>query len=194
MDDVLPLINGKCQFTTLDGVQHFINDKWDMLIAFPPCTHLAASGAAWFSKKRADGRQKSAIEFFCRFLTADCEKIVIENPVGIISGEYIKTYFPDLAEKYNLPIAPTQIIQPWMFGDNFQKSTCLWIKGAPALVPDITSKPPIEFIEWIDKKTGKAKRQSKWYTDAWKLPPEERSKTRSKTFPGVAAAMADQWG
>ena len=194
MGDVMPLINGKCQFTTMDGVQHFIKDRWDMIVAFPPCTHLAASGAAWFSKKRADGRQKSAIEFFCRFLTADCEKVVIENPVGIISGDYIKTYFPALAEKYNLPISPTQIIQPWMFGDPFQKSTCLWIKGVPHLVPGTTVKPKIEFVEWVDKKTGKTKRQTKWFADAWYLPPEERAKTRSKTFPGVAAAMAQQWG
>ena len=100
MRDVLPLLNGRCLFTTTDGVQHEVTDRWDMIIAFPPCTHLAVSGAKHFEKKRADGRQREAVEFFCQFLIADCDRIVIENPVGIISGEYVKTYYPDLAEKY----------------------------------------------------------------------------------------------
>ena len=87
MQDVLPLLNGRCKFVTMDGVFHTIDGKWDMVIAFPPCTHLAVSGAAWFEKKRADGRQREGIEFFCRFLAIDCERVAIENPVGIISGE-----------------------------------------------------------------------------------------------------------
>ena len=192
--DVLPLLNGNCVFRTMDGVRHRIDGKWDLIIAFPPCTHLAVSGAAWFEKKRADGRQKDGIEFFAKFLNADCDRIAIENPVGIISGDYIPKWFPELAVKYGFPIKPTQKIHPWMFGDNFSKTTCLWIKGLPALTPLITEQPELEWFEWIDSKTGKKKRQPKWFADAWKLSPEERSKVRSRTFPGIANAMAEQWG
>ena len=192
--DVLPLLNGNCVFRTMDGVKRRIDEKWDLIIAFPPCTHLAVSGAAWFEKKRADGRQKDGIEFFAKFLNADCDRITIENPVGIISGDYIPKWFPELAVKYGLPIKPTQKIHPWMFGDNFSKTTCLWIKGLPALTPLITEQPELEWFEWIDSKTRKKKRQPKWFADAWKLSPEERSKVRSKTFPGIAKAMAEQWG
>ena len=192
--DVLPLLNGNCDFYTMDDEMHIIDGKWDLIIAFPPCTHLAVSGAAWFEKKRADGRQKDGIEFFAKFLNADCDRIVIENPVGIISGDYIPKWFPELATKYGFPIKPTQKIHPWMFGDNFSKTTCLWIKGLPTLTPLITEQPELEWFEWIDSKTGKKKRQPKWFADAWKLSPEERSKVRSKTFPGIAKAMAEQWG
>ena len=192
--DVLPLLNGNCVFRTMDGVKHRIDGKWDLIIAFPPCTHLAVSGAAWFEKKRADGRQKDGIEFFAKFLNADCDRIAIENPVGIISGDYIPKWFPELAVKYGFPIKPTQKIHPWMFGDNFSKTTCLWIKGLPTLTPLITEQPELEWFEWVDSKTGKKKRQPKWFADAWKLSPEERSKVRSRTFPGIAKAMAEQWG
>ena len=194
MQDVLPLLNGDCDFQTVDGTKHSVSGKWDMIIAFPPCTHLAVSGAAHFEKKRADGRQRWGIEFFCNFLSVDCEKVVIENPVGIISGDYIPKHFPDLAEKYGLPRKPTQIIHPWMFGDNFSKSTCLWIKGVKPLTPMVTEQPELDWFEWTDGKTGKKKRQPKWFADAWKLPPEERAKVRSKTFLGIAKAMAEQWG
>lgn len=163
-----------------------------MIIAFPPCTHLAVSGAPHFEKKRADGRQRSGIEFFCLFLNADCDKIAIENPIGIISGDYVKQWFPDLAEKYGLPRKPSQIIQPWFWGDNEPKSTCLWLKGLPCLIPDVTEEPEMEYIEWIDKKTGKKKRQAKWYMNALKAG-ADRAKIRSKTFHGVAVAMAEQW-
>jgi hypothetical protein len=194
MQDVLPLLNGDCAFETTDGISHKIVGKWDMIIAFPPCTHLAVSGAAWFEQKREDGRQREGIEFFCKFLEADCDRIVIENPIGIMSGKYITEHFPELAEKYNLPIEPTQIIHPWMFGDNYSKSTCLWLKGLTPLTPSVTEQPELEWFEWIDGKTGKKKRQPKWFADAWRLPPEERAKVRSKTFPGIAKAMAQQWG
>ena len=147
-----------------------------------------------FEKKRKDGRQREGIELFCKFLECSCDKVAIENPVGIISGDYIQKWFPDIAEKYGLPLKPTQIIQPWNFGDNFKKTTCLWLKGLPPLIPEIIEEPEMEMIEWVDKKTGKKKRQAKWYVDALKLPPNERAKVRSKTFPGIAKAMADTWG
>lgn len=143
---------------------------------------------------RKDGRQRAAIEFFEKFIDADCSKIVIENPIGIISGDYITKWFPDLAVKYGLPLKPTQIIHPWMFGDNYSKSTCLWIKGLSPLIPLITKQPDLEWFECVDKKTGKKKRQPKWFADAWYLTPDERAKVRSKTFPGIAKAMAEQWG
>ena len=191
-DDVLPLLNGNCDFQTVNGDMHHLIGKWDMIIAFPPCTHLAVSGARHFEKKRADGRQRDGIEFFCQFLNADCEKIAIENPIGIISGDYVKKWFPDLSEKYGLPNKPTQIIQPWWFGDSVGKSTCLWLKGLQPLVGHITKKPPTEYKEWIGK-DGKKKRQEMWYFNALKSG-TDRAKIRSKTFQGVARAMAEQWG
>ena len=127
--DVLPLLNGNCRFQTMDGEWHEIDGKWDMIIAHPPCTHLAVSGARHFEKKRADGRQEKAIEFFCQFLNADCDRIAVENPVGIISGDYIPKHFPIAASNYDLPKKPTQIIQPYFFGDHARKTTCLWMKN-----------------------------------------------------------------
>ena len=176
--DVLPLLNGFCKFKTVDGNYHEINSKWDMIIAFPPCTDLCVSGARHFAKKQADGRQQRSIDFFMKFVNADCDKIAIENPIGIMSTKYRK---------------PDQIIQPWQFGDKYSKSTCLWLKNLPLLVPTkIVEKG--EFIEFIDK-NGKKKRQAKWYYEALKNSKnaEERAKIRSKTFPGIANAMATQW-
>ena len=176
--DVLPLLNGFCKFKTVDGNYHEINSKWDMIIAFPPCTDLCVSGARHFAKKQADGRQQRSIDFFMKFVNADCDKIAIENPIGIMSTKYRK---------------PNQIIQPWQFGDKYSKSTCLWLKNLPLLVPTkIVEKG--EFIEWIDK-NGKKKRQAKWFYEALRNSKnaEERAKIRSKTFPGIANAMATQW-
>lgn len=168
-------------------------ERWDMIIAFPPCTHLAVSGARHFKKKREDGRQREAILFFCHFLSVtDCPKVAIENPVGIMSGDYIKTWFPDIAQEYGLPKKPAQIIQPWMFGDSASKSTCLWLKGLPKLQPTNIVNPG-EFVEFTSKK-GVKKRQPKWYYDALSLSPAERARVRSKTFHGIAKAMAEQWG
>lgn len=192
-DDVIPLLNGSCKFKTADGLQHQVPGRWDMIIAFPPCTHLAVSGAAHFKKKRADGRQQEGIEFFCRFLAADCDRVVIENPIGIISGTYIPEWFPDIAAKYNLPVKPSQIVQPWQFGDNAGKSTCLWIKGLPHLVPQITVRPPVEYHEWVGK-DGRKKRQELWFYETRCLPHKDRGRMASKTFPGIAQAMAEQWG
>ena len=189
--DVLPLLNGNCSFKTTDGVEHTIVGKWDMLIAFPPCTHLAVSGAGWFKKKRETGEQREAVEFFCKFLEADCDKIAIENPVGIISGEYVPTYFPDLAKRYDLPRKYTQKIHPWNFGDNVSKNTCLWLKGLSPLKILVTEEPELEWFEWTDK-NGKRKRQPLWFYQC----SHTKGKSgfdRSKTFPGIARAMAEQW-
>lgn len=195
-EDVIPLLDGNCSFSTVGGGTKSIIGKWDMIIAFPPCTHLAVSGARHFEQKRKDGRQRDGIEFFCKFLTADCDKIVVENPVNIISGDYVKQWFPDLAEKYELPRKPTQKIHPWMFGDNYSKNTCLWEKGVPMLTPLVTEEPEMEWFEWKDKKTGKFKRQNKWYYDVFRntKTDEDRRRLRSKTFPGIAKAMASTWG
>lgn len=148
-------------------------EEWDMIIAFPPCTHLAVSGARHFAKKKADGRQDYAISFFKMIANRDCPKICIENPVGIMSTELRR---------------PEQIVQPWQFGDPFSKKTCLWLKGLPKLVP----------TKIVDKgeqvKFASGKSMPKWYSDAFNLPPCERAKIRSKTFPGIAEAMANQWG
>ena len=190
-EDVLPLLNGHCSFHTMDGKPHALIQRWDMIIAFPPCTHMAVSGTRHFEKKRADGRQREGIEFFCQFLNVDCDRVAIENPVGIISGDYIPTHFPDLAEKYDLPRKPTQLIQPWMFGDNAKKTTCLWLKGIDPLVPDITEEPELEYYEWVCAKTGRMKRQPLW---CYKARTGDHGKNRSKTFPGIAKAMAEQWG
>ena len=195
-DDVLPLLNGNCGFQTVNGDLHHLIGKWDMIIAFPPCTHLAVSGSRHFEEKRLDGRQIEGLEFFCKFFEADCNKIVIENPVNIISGDYVTKWFPDIAEKYDLPRKPTQRIHPWMFGDNFSKCTCLWEKGVEPLVPLIKEEPEMEYHEWVDKKTGKKKRQNLWMYQALRntKTAEDRRRVRSKTFPGIAKAMAEQWG
>jgi len=169
-----------------DIIEQFSKD-WDMLIAFPPCTHLAVSGAAHFEKKRKDGRQQQGIDFFMQIVNAPIKRIAIENPVGIMSKIYRK---------------PDQIIQPYYFGDEAQKTTCLWLKNMPKLKhfkqvdlfnDTITHVNPGEFYEWIDKKTGQKKRQPKWYADAF-MYKKEHGKERSKTFPGIAKAMAEQWG
>jgi hypothetical protein len=153
-----------------------INDVWDLMIAFPPCTHLALSGAAWFEQKRADGRQQEGLDFVKKLMLAPIDKIAIENPMGIISS-HIRPY--------------DQIIQPYEFGDSFQKSTCLWLKNLPLLTPtNIVSKG--EFFEWTDKKTGKKKKQPLWFYEALSKG-KDRWKIRSKTFPGIAKAMAEQW-
>jgi hypothetical protein len=162
---------------------------WDMMIAFPPCTHLAVSGAAWFEKKRADGRQQQGIDFFLKIANANIDRIAIENPVGIMSGIYGK---------------PTQVIQPYYFGDEAQKTTCLWLKNLPRLQhfskvdlfnDTITHVDRGEMYEWVDSKTGKTKRQPMWYAEAFlKRGTKNIGFERSKTFPGIAKAMAEQWG
>lgn len=177
--DVLPLINGNCHFSTMDGVPHEIAGTWDMMIAFPPCTDLACSGSRHFARKRADGSQEKSKNFFLAFTVANCPRIVIENPVGIMSTCYRK---------------PDQIVQPWQFGDNYQKTTCLWFIGdVKPLVPYVTEKPDFHYHIWIDKKTGKTKRQTQWYYNT-RCKGKERGKVASKTPAGLAFAMSEQWG
>lgn len=170
--DVLPFLNGGCSFRTVDSIEHRINGKWNMIIAFPPCTHLAVSGARYFEEKRKDGRQQQGIDFFMRFTECDCGRVAIENPVGIMSTRYGK---------------PDQIIQPYEYGHKERKSTCLWLKGLPLLVPTDIVEPELHIC-----KNGRV--DSKWHYDTYNLPHKIRAKERAKTFPGVAKAMAEQWG
>tara|TARA_R110000824_G_scaffold299664_1_gene487711 strand:- start:8 stop:595 length:588 start_codon:yes stop_codon:yes gene_type:complete len=151
-------------------VADIINDGWDMMIGFPPCQHLAVSGARWFKQKRLDGRQQQGIDFFMSLASASIPKIAIENPIGIMSTKYRK---------------PNQIIQPWQFGHEATKSTCLWLKGLPLL-------KPTQVVGKGERHVTKSGRSlPKWYN----LPPSEnRWKIRSKTFQGIAVAMAQQWG
>ena len=170
--DILEASGGHPEWHLQQDVLPLLEQPWDMIIAFPPCTNLAVSGAAWFARKRADGSQQASVEFFMKFANANCPKIAIENPVGIMSTEWRK---------------PDQIIQPYMFGDPFSKKTCLWLKGLPLLVPTNI----VEEGERVTFASGKS--MPKWYSDAYRLPPAERAKLRSKTFPGIASAMASQW-
>lgn len=174
--DVLPLLDGDCGFHTADGAAHRTDGRWDMIIAFPPCTHLAASGARYFAQKQKDGRQKQGMDFFMRFVDADCKKIAIENPVGIMSTVYRK---------------PDQIIQPWMFGDNAGKRTCLWLKGLDCLVPDVKDMPELEYVTY-----GNGRKMQKWMYEirCKTVKNGYRARMASKTFHGIAAAMAEQWG
>lgn len=146
-------------------VTPLLKQPWDMVIAFPPCTHLSVSGARYFKEKQADGRQQQAIEFFMRCINANAPKIAVENPVGIISTQYQK---------------PTQIIQPWQFGEDASKKTCLWLKGLPKL------KPTNIII--------KSRYENQTASGQNRLPPSpNRAKIRAITYQGIADAMAEQW-
>lgn len=176
--DILDCSGGHPEWHFKDDVFKVIQKDWDMMIAFPPCTHLATSGARHFAKKIADGRQQQGIDFFMALINAPIERIAVENPIGIMSTKYRK---------------PDQIIQPWQFGDKAQKSTCLWLKNLPKLVPtDVVDKG--EFFEFTSKK-GVKKKMAMWYYKALleAKTPEQRSTLRSKTFEGIAHAMATQW-
>jgi len=116
--DIEPCSGGHPEWHLQQDVIPILLEEWSMIIAFPPCTHLAVSGAKWFEEKRKDGRQKEGIDFFMKFTNLKCPKVVIENPIGIMSTIYRK---------------PDQIIHPWMFGHTEVKSTCLWLKGLPLL-------------------------------------------------------------
>lgn len=179
-DSVEPILNGKCSFKTMDGKEHNINGKWDMILAFPPCTYLTVTGNRWFDVVKYGYTAQSrwndrciAICFFLKIAYADCERISIENPIGCMS-----TYFRK----------PNQIIHPYMFGDPARKATCLWLKGLNPLQPTNIVEPVI-----IKYKNGKGT-DNPWHMETMSLPPDERAKVRSKTFPGFARAMAEQWG
>jgi site-specific DNA-cytosine methylase len=189
--DILDCSGGHPEWHIKDDILKVINDKWDVMISFPPCTHLTVSGAMHFAQKRKDGRQQQGIDFFMAMINAPIKHIAVENPIGIMSKNYRK---------------PDQIIQPYYFGDPFQKTTCLWLKNLPKLYhnkePNLFDNE-ITHVEnnkdyktWICKKTGKIKRQQMWYYEALinAKTKEERSTIRSKTFHGIAKAMAIQWG
>jgi hypothetical protein len=171
--DILPCSGGHPEWHIQEDVSKHIGGRWDMLIAFPPCTHLAASGAKHFAQKQKDGRQAEGIDFFMQFVHAPIPLKAIENPIGIMSRVYRK---------------PDQIIHPWMFGHPTTKATCLWLFNLPQLVPtDVVHKG-----ETITFPSGKV--MSKWYYDLTCLPHSQRGKEKSKTFAGIASAMAAQWG
>ena len=169
-------------------VLDLLNKNWDLMIAFPPCTHLAVSGARHFKQKILDGRQQQGIDFFMEMVNAPIPKIAIENPIGIMSTLYQK---------------PNQIIHPYHFGDPYSKSTCLWLKNLPALNYNrkyddgsknlqkelVNENLPTEVDrgEFVTFSSGK--RMAKWYSEA-----SGNGHLRSKTFAGIAKAMAEQWG
>jgi hypothetical protein len=180
--DMMPTSGDHPEWHLQQDVIPLLKEDWDMIIAFPPCTFLTTTANRYYNIERYGQKaiqryadRKLAIDFFMEFANCKCPKVAIENPVGVISSSWRK---------------PDQIIHPWMFGDPFQKRTCLWLKGLPKLVPtDIVSKG--EFIEWVNS-DGKKKRMPKWISDASSS--SQRSIIRSKTFPGIAKAMANQWG
>ena len=169
MQDVIPILNGRCSFLTMDGIEHSIDCKWDLIIAHPPCTYLSNAGARFLYPKGILNEERlkkglKAKDFFMEIYNIDCNKICIENPTPS------KIY---ALPKYN------QVIQPWMFGHPVQKRTCLWLKGLPTLQPtDITK----------DRQSSKI--AGNWFNKGGK----DRQKNRAKTFPGIAKAMAEQWG
>ena len=164
-------------FDTCDGKAHFIK-QWDLIIAHPPCTYLTLAGNKWFKPEYRDRfpdreqQREEAIAFFMRFVNADCEKIAIENPVCIMASRYRK---------------PDQYIEPYYFGDPEKKKTALWLKGLPQLKPTNIVEPVI-----IHCKSGA--NEPRWHMETMKLPKEERSRARSRTFSGIAKAMGEQWG
>lgn len=169
MGDVLEILNGKCVFRTCDGKLHEQHRNWDLIIAHPPCTYISNAGARFLYPAGVlnEDRLRKGIEathFFMAFFYADCERIAIENPVP--SSVY-------MLPKY------TQTIQPWMFGHPFKKKTCLWLKGLPPLLPT-------EIV--IERESSKI--AGNWFNAGGK----DRQKNRAKTFPGIAKAIAEQWG
>ena len=187
--DILEPSGDNPQWHIQDDIFNVIDRGWDMGIFFPPCTDLSLSGARWFEKKRKNGSQKKSIEFFMKLWHCNIPKICIENPMNIIGGEYVRKHYPDLCVKYDLPLKKTQTIQPYQFGDAYQKTTWLWLKNLPKLKPtNIVDKG--KFKTWVDK-NGKTKRMASWYDEGRGR--KDRSRYRSKTFPGIAKAMANQW-
>lgn len=170
-NDVLPLLNGNCEFKTVDGAVHRIDGKWDMIIAHPPCTYLSNAGARFLYPKGILNEDRlnlglQAKQFFMAIYNADCDRIAIENPIP--------------SRIYELP-PYTQTIQPYEYGHPFQKKTCLWMKNIPMLQPtDIIPK----------ENRQSTKIAGNWFNKGGK----DRQKNRAKTFEGIAKAMAEQWG
>lgn len=150
-------------------VLSILNDRWDLMIAHPPCTDLAVSGARYFKQKQKNGSQQKSIDFFLTLISAPIPKICVENPVGIMSTLYRK---------------PDQIIQPWQFGHSESKATCLWLSGLPTLLPTKILKIPANG-RW-DNQTKSGQNKLGPSIDRWKI--------RSRTYSGIAEAMAEQWG
>lgn len=178
--DIEPCSGGFPEWHFQKDVVELLSEKWDMIIAFPPCTYLTVTGNRWFNIDRYGDKaiqryvdRDEAIKFFMRFANSDCKKIAIENPVGVMSTVWRK---------------PDQIIQPYEFGDPYEKKTCLWLRGLPKLKPTKVVIPP--------KRTEYASGRSmpSWYADCWKMEKSKRAQHRSKTFQGIAKAMAHQWG
>ena len=174
LGDVLPLINGNCTFTTMDGASHDIKGKWDLLIAHPPCTYLTSASSSCLKRNGVFNFDRflkglDAKEFFLKFYYADCDRICIENPAPI--------------KAFALP-SYTQIVQPYMFGESATKRTCFWLIGLPELRPtNIVDRP--ETVKYTSP-SGNTFYKCWTYT-------RSSGKARSKTFPGIAKAMAEQW-
>lgn len=182
LGDALKLLKTPCYFHTCDFQLHHV-EKWDLLIAHPPCTYLTNTGNRWFNIElygdKARQRYKyreEAVKFFMTFVNADCERIAIENPIGYMSTAYRKA---------------DQVIQPYMFGHPTRKATCLWLKGLKPLNPtNIVEVDTSDYYEYVSKK-GTIKHDSRSRSTGNKA---EWAKNRSKTYEGIAAAMAEQWG
>ena len=176
--DIEPCSGGHPEWHLQCDALEIIKMRWDLIIAHPPCTYLTNAGNKWFKleyqERFPDRKQKreDAVSFFMAFWNADCPRVAIENPQGIMSSRFRK---------------PDQYIEPYMFGDSEKKKTGLWLRGLPALAPTNVVEPII-----IECASGA--REPRWHMETMHLPPKERSKARSKTFPGIARAMAEQWG
>lgn len=176
--DIEPCSGGHPEWHLQCDALEMLKMRWDLIIAHPPCTYLTNAGNKWFKpeyKERFPDREKKredAVSFFMAFWNADCPRVAIENPQGIMSSRFRK---------------PDQYIEPYMFGDAEKKKTGLWLRGLPALTPTKIVEPVI-----IECASGA--REPRWHMDTMNLPQKERSKMRSKTFPGIAHAMAEQWG
>lgn len=179
--DIEPCSGGHPEWHIQDDVLKHLGDNWDLVIAHPPCTYLTVAANKYYNVEKYGDKAKirwydrqKAIEFFMEFIEQlfYCDKVAIENPIGIMSTYYRK---------------PDQIIQPYQFGHMERKATCLWLKGLPPLHPTNIVEPDI-----IKHPSGKT--DSRLHYETFKLPPKERSKMRSKTFEGIAKAMAEQWG
>ena len=177
--DLEPCSGGHPEWHLQVDALELLKMRWDMILAFPPCTYLTVTGNRWFDIGRYGDRaiqrykdREEAIKFFMSFVNTDCARVAIENPIGHMSTAYKK---------------PNQIIHPYMFGDPARKATCLWLKGLKPLEPTNIVDPVI-----IKYKNGRGT-DSPWHMDTIKLPAEERARARSKTFPGIARAMAEQW-